>query len=107
MTCRDPSGNTAGTPPVSFVYDAAGNRTSMNDGLGSASYGYDSLSRMTSETRTFAGVGSYSIGYTYNNANELTGISNSWGSWIGYSYDNNGRLHQMNGDGASSANTYA
>ena len=47
----------------------------MTDGLGSVSYGYDSLSRMTSETRTFNGVGSYSLGYLYNLANELTSIT--------------------------------
>src|SRR2546422_4135600 len=68
------TGNVAATPNVSFGYDAAGNRTSMNDGLGSMSYGYDSLSRMTSETRTFTNVGSYSLGYSYNLANELTGV---------------------------------
>jgi YD repeat-containing protein len=52
----DPTGSTVATPPVSFAYDAAGNRASMTDGLGSASYGYDSLSRMTSEARTHSAI---------------------------------------------------
>jgi RHS repeat-associated protein len=95
---HDPSGNTSSTPTVSFGYDAAGNRTSMTDGLGSTSYGYDSLSRMTSESRSFTGVGSYSLGYSYNYANELTGITNPWGVWNGYQYDNNGRLNHVYGD---------
>ena len=93
------TGDVAGTPNVSFDYDAAGNRTSMTDGLGSASYGYDSLSRMTSETRTFSGVGSYALGYTYNFANELmsiTGPSQFGSVWVGYQYDTNGRLRQIN-----------
>jgi YD repeat-containing protein len=67
----------------------------MTDGLDSVSYGYDSLSRMTAETRTFVGVGSYSLYYGYNYANELTGVSNQWGVWTGYNYDNNGRLHDI------------
>jgi hypothetical protein len=33
----------AATPNVTFGYDGAGNRTSMTDGLGSVSYGYDQL----------------------------------------------------------------
>jgi RHS repeat-associated protein len=90
------TGTVAATPNVSLSYDAAGNRTSMTDGLGSASYGYDSLSRMTSETRTFTGVGSYSLYYGYNYANELTDMSNSWGVWVGYQYDSNGRLNRIN-----------
>ena len=44
-----PSGIT-NTAAVSFQYDAAGNRTSMTDGMGSTSYQYNQLSRMTSET---------------------------------------------------------
>lgn len=55
VTYGTPSGITA-TPNVSFGYDAAGNRTSMNDGAGSASYGYDQLSRLTSESYQFSGV---------------------------------------------------
>jgi len=54
------------TANVTFGYDAAGNRTSMTDGLGGQSYSYDQLSRMSSETRTIAGVGSFTLGYTYN-----------------------------------------
>src|SRR5438309_1476180 len=51
-------GGVAPMPDFTFGYDAAGNRTSMSDGLGSVSYGYDQLSRLTSETRTFGGLGS-------------------------------------------------
>ena len=62
-------GLTAGvatTPNVSFGYDAAGNRTSMTDGLGSVSYTYNTISQLTSETRTFTGLGSFTLNYAYN-----------------------------------------
>src|SRR5437870_12207579 len=53
-------GGVGATPDFAFAYDAAGNRTSMTDtDGGSASYSYDELSRLTSETRTFSGLGSY------------------------------------------------
>ena len=41
------------TANAAFGYDAAGNRASMSDGSGSTSYQYDSLLRLTSETRQF------------------------------------------------------
>lgn len=41
--------------------DAVGNRTSMNDGLGSVTYTYNQLSRMTSEARTFSDPANASI----------------------------------------------
>jgi YD repeat-containing protein len=43
-------------PTVSFSYDAVGNRTQMTDGLGTQTYAYDQLSRLTSETRSFTGL---------------------------------------------------
>jgi YD repeat-containing protein len=45
------------TNALTYGYDAAGNRTSMTDSVGSTSYNYNQLSRMTSETRTFNGLG--------------------------------------------------
>jgi RHS repeat-associated protein len=72
----------AATPNVSFGYDAAGNRTSMTDGLGSVSYVYNTLSQMTSETRTFTGVtGIFILSYGYNLAGELTSLTNPF--WRG------------------------
>ncbi len=35
------AGTAVATPNVSYAYDAAGNRTSMTDGLGSVTYGYE------------------------------------------------------------------
>jgi hypothetical protein len=38
----------------------------MTDGLGTNSYSYNSLSQLTSETRTFTGVGAFTLSYDYN-----------------------------------------
>lgn len=87
--------------PVSFSYDAAGNRTGMTDGLGSISYQYDQLSRLISETRSFTGVGSFTLSYGYNLAGDLTSITDPSGAQIGYSYDRTGRLSAVTGTGGS------
>jgi RHS repeat-associated protein len=96
----------AATPNVTFGYDPAGNRTSMADGLGSVSYVYDRLSRLTSETRTFTGVGSYALSYTYNLANELTSITNPWGVQVGYNYDAIGRSTSVSGANYAGVSSY-
>lgn len=96
----------AATSNVSFGYDAAGNRTSMTDGMGSVSYAYDQLSRMTSETRTFSGVGSFTLGYSYNLAGELTGITNPWNAQVGYTYDATGRATSVSGANYGGVSSY-
>lgn len=107
ITYAIPSG-VASTPDVTFDYDSAGNRTSMVDsGGGSATYNYDQLSRVTSETRTFNGVGPYTLSYSYNYAGQLTGVTNPWNAWVGYDYDTNGRINRINGANYASVSTYA
>ncbi len=98
-------GGVAATPNVSFGYDEAGNRTSMNDGLGSATYVYNTLSQMTSETRTFNGVG-YNLSYSYNLAGQLTNITNPWGVQVGYEYDKTGRPTSVTGAGYAGVTSY-
>jgi YD repeat-containing protein len=73
------------------------NRTAMNDGFGSKTYAYDQLSRMISETRTFNGVGTFTIGYDYNLAGELKKITDATYMTINYGYDNVGRLTAVSG----------
>jgi YD repeat-containing protein len=101
-----PAGVTA-TANVTFAYDAAGNRTSMTDGLGSVSYAYNQLSQLTSETRTFTGVGSYALNYSYNLAGELTSLTNPWGAQVGYHYDPVGRPTNVSGSGYAGVASYA
>jgi RHS repeat-associated protein len=97
----------AATANVSFGYDAAGHRTSMSDGLGSVSYSYNNLTELSSETRTFTGVGSYTLSYGYNLAGELASITNPWGAQVSYAYDKAGRLSAVNGSGYEGVSNYA
>jgi YD repeat-containing protein len=99
-------GGVAATPNVSFAYNAAGNRTSMTDGLGSVSYAYNQLSQLTSETRTFTGVGSFVLSYQYNLAGELTSITNHWGVQVGYNYDRVGRVTSVSGANYAGVSSY-
>jgi RHS repeat-associated protein len=106
ITYGVPSG-VAATPNVTFGYDSVGNRTSMNDGLGSVSYVYDTLSQLTSETRSFTGVtGSFSLTYGYNLAGQLNSITNPWGAQVGYGYDKIGRATNVTGAGYSGLSSY-
>jgi RHS repeat-associated protein len=106
LTYGVPAG-VAATPNVSFGYNAAGNRASMTDGLGSVSYGYDQLSRLTSETRTFTGVGgSFALNYQYNVAGELTNVTNPWSVQVGYNYDKVGQVTGVTGSGYYGVTSY-
>jgi len=95
-----------------YGYDAAGNRTSMQDITGSHGYGYDDLHRLISashptlpnETFAYDAVGNrlndaLISNYQYNAANRL--LENS--SYT-YTYDNKGNLTGQT-DKASSAHT--
>lgn len=99
-------GGVATTPNLTFTYDAAGNRKTMTDGLGSVNYVYDQLSRMTSETRTFTGVGSFALSYAYNLGNEITSITNPFSVQVGYSYDKTGRPTSVSGSGYGGISNY-
>ncbi|HKG48371.1 MAG TPA: S8 family serine peptidase [Pyrinomonadaceae bacterium] len=104
----DPTGQTAATPNVSFGYNAAGNRTQMTDGLGTVTYGYNSLAQLTSETRSFTGVGSFILSYSYDRGGQLLSLTNSVnGSQISYGYDHSTRVSAVTGSGYGGVSTYA
>jgi RHS repeat-associated protein len=100
-------GGVAPTPNITFSYDAAGNRLGMDDGPGTVSYSYDTLSRLTSETRSFDGVGSFTLTYGYNLAGQLTSITNPWNAQVGYTRDHMGQATAVTGSGYSSVSIYA
>jgi YD repeat-containing protein len=100
----------AGITPTSnvlFGYDAAGNRTSMTDGLGSKSYTYNQLSQLVSEARTFNGVGTFTLSYDYNLAGELKSITDPAGATINYGFDGAARINAVTGSTFGGVSQYA
>jgi YD repeat-containing protein len=93
----DPAAGIPDTPDVSFGYDAVGNRKSVTDGFGSKNYNYSQLSQLQSETRTFNGVGAFTLSYDYNLAGELKKITDATGMTINYGYDSAGRPSSVTG----------
>ena len=93
---------------VSYTYDAAGNRSEMIDGLGTVSYTYNALSRMTSETRiiTETSPASYTISYQYNLAGQLTSITDPNNNTINYARDLTGRTSGITGTPINGISTY-
>ena len=83
---------------VSYGYDDAGNRISMTDEVGTASYNYDQLSRLMSESRTFGTVGPLAVSYEYNLAGQLKKIIDPSNMAIAYSYDQVGRNTAVTGE---------
>jgi len=102
-TVSSPGSSIPASPQVDFEYDAAGNRSWMNEnGERRVTYHYDALSRMDWEERTFSGLSnSYRINYGYNLAGQLTNITepSQFGTGIGYQYDSSGRLNAVTGSG--------
>jgi YD repeat-containing protein len=95
----------ASTPSVSYGYDAAGNRTSMTDGMGTVNYNYDQLSRLLTETRYFSNLsgsstgGNYTLTYGYNLGNQLTSVTDPFNAQVNYNFDATGRLSSVTGTG--------
>ncbi|HXT63141.1 MAG TPA: hypothetical protein VN696_08905 [Pyrinomonadaceae bacterium] len=84
-------------PNLHFSYDSSGNRTFLIDGEGTQAYIYDQVSRPVSETRTFTGLGAFTLSYDYNLAGELKRITDASNSTINYSYDASGRVNGITG----------
>jgi YD repeat-containing protein len=108
ITYSAPAGITS-TAAATFGYDAAGNKTSMTDGLGSKSYTYDQLSQLRSETRVLTGVGTFTLSYDYNLRTHLKKITDASNTTINYNYNVAGQLSGVTGSDTLVANvsTYA
>lgn len=103
------------TPGASWTYDAAGNRTTMSDGLGTVAYTYDELSRLMTETRDFSDnlpnspdvnhYGIYTLTYTYHLNGSVKSVVDPFGYEVNYSAD---KLARTTGIGdAGSTTKYA
>jgi YD repeat-containing protein len=102
------------SPVVTYTYDsganARGKLTGVTDQAGSASYSYDVLGRLSSETRVNAGV-SKSLSYDYNLDGSLKTLHYPSGRTVTYTPDSAGRIvSAADGNGTqyvSSATYYA
>jgi len=83
------------SPVVTYTYDSGvngkGHLSGVTDQAGSASYSYDVLGRLTSETRVISGV-SKSISYDYNLDGSLKALHYPSGAVVTYTPDSAGRL---------------
>ena len=83
------------TPVVIYAYDSGTNGvarlTSLTDQAGTASYSFDTLGRLATETRSIAGV-SKSTGYTYNLDGSIKTLIYPSGRVVTYMPDSAGRL---------------
>ncbi len=73
---------------VTFTYDANGNRTGMTDSIGTSSWQYDALNRMTSQTDAFGKV----ISYGYDAAGNRRSLTYPGSKVVAYTYDELNRL---------------
>jgi len=79
------------TPNVAWAYDVLGQRTVLTDGSGTTSYAYDSLGRPVSVQD---GSGR-TVGYGYDLAGRLTGLTYPGAGTVVYSYDAAGHLSTL------------
>ena len=96
--------NLKAVPDVTYSYDESGRRTGMTDGLGAMAYGFDSVGRLASETRTFNDPDnpvvnnlSRSIAYKYTTAGALKSLTLPDGKVVSYGYDQTGQLTGVSG----------
>ncbi len=111
-----PSGVTGleSTDNVTYGYDTAGNRTSMTDGQGTATYHYNSVSQMDWESRTFTGLNpSYKLSYLYNKSGAVTRVTASCSTSafggsvvVNYNRDQMGRPTSVTGSGYAGVTSY-
>ncbi len=109
ITYGAPAGVT-GTAAVAFDYDAAGNRLWMTYGQDRVDYQYDTLSRLTQETRAFSELGaSYTLTYEYNPAGDLKSVADPSdpGRNVSYARDHTGRVSGVSGGGYGGVAQYA
>jgi RHS repeat-associated protein len=81
--------NDGTTPSVTWSYDAngyTGLKTSMTDGLGSVSFSYDNMNRLTQESRTLTGVGTFNTSYGYNIKGDVTSMTYPSGRVVNFNY---------------------
>jgi hypothetical protein len=95
-------GAVAATSSVTFGYDQNGKRTLMDDGPGQVTYQYDSLNRLTSETRRYDFIfnttgKTFKLDYQYNPAGQLTMLADFATQSVNYVRDKVGQVTGITG----------
>lgn len=78
-------------PSVAYTYDTAGNVKTRSDGVGTVTYGYDGLNRLTSRSAT---TGGGTLSWAYDPAGNLTSSTNGGGTTT-YTYNDGNQLTSM------------
>lgn len=86
---------------VSYTYDENNNRLAMADHLGTTTWVYDALNRVTAVTDPFG----RQLGYTYDAVGNRTGLTYADGRTLTYAYYDNDWLHAVT-DPAGNTTTY-
>ncbi|MBI5196253.1 MAG: transglutaminase [Nitrospirae bacterium] len=73
---------------VHFTYDQYDQLTGMQEAIGSSSYGYDAVGRLTSQTD----ANGFAVAYGYDAAGNLTSITYPGNKTVNYTYDALNRL---------------
>jgi len=76
---------------ATYTYDKNGNKLSLSYGGNSAVFNYDSRNRETSETWTISSM-QYTLGYTYDSAGNMVGITYPDGTKVTYNMDPMNRI---------------
>jgi RHS repeat-associated protein len=88
--------------PISYQYDASGNRTQMTDGTGTTTYQYDGLGRLLQAVQPGG-----TLGYAYDpNGNRTSLVYPAGADTVTYVYTKGDRLDHLQ-DGAGRTSTYA
>ncbi len=89
---------------VNFIYNAAGQRASMTDGLGVTEWAYDLVGRPITITSPITGT---VVGYQYDSSGQRTMLIYPDGKTVSYEYDDLGRMTQVTDwDGGITTYTY-
>ena len=92
---------------ASYTYDTNSNMLSLSYGGNSATFNYDSRNRETSETWTISGA-HYMLGYTYDSAGNVIGITYPDGTKATYGIDPLNRISSVKSGSTTLASfTYA
>jgi RHS repeat-associated protein len=76
---------------VTMTYDPNGNRTQMVDSLGTQTWAYDTIDRLTSHTDTFGNV----VGYAYDDMGNRKSMTYPGNKTVNYAYDALNRMKSV------------